>query len=83
MKKSVTYKKELVFYRYIYYREYNMRSSVVSLKCMYRGIHKLRTGKGEVGSVQKCTSIVLATSLLSTKVRAGVKNLTYLSVRSL
>ena len=41
-----------------------MRFSVVSLKCMYRGIHKLRTGKGEEGSVQKCASIVLATSLL-------------------
>ena len=40
-----------------------MRSPVVSLKCTYWDIYKLRTGKGEGGSVQKCVSIVLVASL--------------------
>ena len=30
---------------------YNMRSPVVSLKCMCRGIHKFRKSKGEEGLV--------------------------------
>ena len=41
-----------------------MRAPVVFLKCMYRGIHKLHTGKGEEESAQHCASIVLAASLL-------------------
>ena len=63
-----------------------MRFSVVSLKCMYRGIHKLRTGKGEEGSIQNCASTVSRRHCFAkvrTKGRTGVKNLTYLSVRSL
>ena len=41
-----------------------MRSPGVSLKSMCRGIHKVHTGKGEKGSVQKCAPVVLVTSLL-------------------
>ena len=53
---------------------------------MHRGIHKVRAGKGEEGSIQKCASVVLVMSLLAKmriKGKAGVKNFTYLSVRSL
>ena len=41
-----------------------MRCPGVSLKCMCRGIHKVRTGKGEDESAQNRESIFLVTSLL-------------------
>ena len=40
-----------------------MRFPGASLKCMCRGIHKVPTGKGEEGFIQKRASIVLVTSL--------------------
>ena len=61
-----------------------MRSPVVSLKCMYRGIHRFCKSKGEEGSVQKCASIVSGRHCFAkvcTNVRAWVKNLTYLSAQ--
>ena len=41
-----------------------MRSPGVSLKSMCRGIHKVRTGKGEERPLQKRAPVVLVTPLL-------------------
>ena len=68
-----------------------MCSLMVSLKCMYRGMHKLRTSKWGRGVYSKVYiyrfSYVIAllkhVQRVRTCGRAGVTNLTYLSVRSL